>query len=157
MQATLRDELSALLRRVLADLDPATEAGFLDRLEEVAIYRSGDDLVGFNSLRLVPVTLPNGRRTTEMVHLAALLPEHRGGNRSLLHVAWVGWRHWVRSGFRSFYYCCRMIHPSPFRLFVRFPDRSYPVARPTPKRRPCSTRLRRSLDMSRSGTRLGTW
>ena len=125
-QASLRAELSTLLRRVFADLDATTEEGFLGRLEEVALYRVDGALVGFNSLRLVPVALPGGRRTTAMVHLAALLPEHRGGNRSLLHVAWVGWRHWIRSGFRSFYYCCRMIHPSPFRLFVRYPDRSYP-------------------------------
>lgn len=125
-QGALRGELSALLRQVFADLDSPTEAGFLDRLEELALYRVRGALVGFSSLRLVPVVLPGGRRTTAMVHLAALLPEHRGGNRSLLHVARVGWRHWVTSGFRSFYYCCRMIHPSPFRLFVRFPDRSYP-------------------------------
>lgn len=127
-RASLEPELRALFRGVFAGLDRDTEDSFVRTLDEVALYRADDGrLVGFNGLRFVAVTPPGGRPTTAMVHLAAMLPEHRGGNRSIQHVMRVGWRHWIRSGFRPFYYCCRLIHPSPFRLFVRFPDRAYPT------------------------------
>lgn len=121
-------ESIVLLQRVFAGLSPEGAAGFVANFEWVHTLRTEDGaLVGLDTVRFIQVQ-PTGtpRPVWVLNHFAGILPEHRGGNTVLRFLLRVGFAHWFRTGMRTFYYCCRFIHPSPYRLFVRFGSRPYP-------------------------------
>lgn len=120
-----------MLLRVFDGLSNDELGRLLERFDSLHLMRSSAGaLVGLNSFRFVDVT-PRGftKPVTVLNHFAGILPQHRGGHSVMSYLVREGLRFKLAHPRRRFFYFCRFIHPSPYRLFVKYGPSPYPSPR----------------------------